>query len=113
MKVVLMPPREVIYQRCDDRLNRMIDDGVLDEIASLPPLDPVLPALRALGVPPLRAYLAGGVLLDDALAQAKTGTRQYAKRQMTWFRNQFSDWHHIDEKEIERMLEFIFSKITS
>ena len=87
----------------------MIEAGALDEVAALPPVDPALPALRALGVPPLQSYLAGEISLDDAIVRAKTGTRQYAKRQMTWLRNRFGNWRTLGEKETERIIDFIFS----
>ena len=91
----------------------MMQTGVLDEVAALPPADPNLTALKALGVPQLRAALTGEMAMDDAVALAKTATRQYAKRQMTWFRNQCRDWDIIDEKQTERIVDLIFAKITS
>ena len=111
-KAVLMPPRDVLYQRCDDRFDSMMTSGALDEVAALPPGSPDMPAFKALGVPELQDHLAGNLALDEAIALAKTATRQYAKRQMTWFRNRFAAWDRLNEQEIEKIAEIIFSKIT-
>lgn len=111
-KFVLLPPRDWLYERCDRRFDLMMEAGALDEVAALPPADPNLTALKALGAPQLRAALAGEMAMDEAVALAKTATRQYAKRQMTWFRNQCRDWNVIDEKQTERIVDLIFAKIT-
>lgn len=110
-KLLLMPPRDWLYERCDRRFDLMMERGALDEVRTLPPLDANLPALKALGVAPLRAHLEGACSLEEAVGQAKTATRQYAKRQLTWFRNQCTDWPATDEKESERIIDFIFSEI--
>lgn len=110
-KVVLMPPRDWLYERCNRRFDLMMHQGALDEVRALPPADENLPGLKALGVLPLRDYLAGDCTLEDAIERAKATTRQYAKRQMTWFRNQCADWPQIDEKESESIINIIFSKI--
>ena len=62
-------------------------------------LDPDLPAMKAIGVKELGDFLADRVSLDEAMAQAKTRTRQYAKRQMTWMRNQMADWDWVDPEQ--------------
>jgi len=66
----------------------MIEAGALDEVASLDRFDGDLPALKAVGVPDLRRHLRGEVDLETAVARAQTATRQLAKRQTTWFKNQ-------------------------
>ncbi|MDX1581519.1 MAG: tRNA dimethylallyltransferase, partial [Alphaproteobacteria bacterium] len=112
-RFVLNPPRRLVYERCEDRLAQMIRQGALDEVAALPEgLPSDLPALKALGVPEIRAYLAGELELAEAQQLVATGTRQFAKRQMTWFRNQFSDWEFLWEQESEKMIELIVNKIT-
>ena len=110
---MLLPPRDWLYERCDRRFDQMMQAGALGEVAALPPADPNLTALKALGVPQLRAAIAGEMVMDEAVTLAKTATRQYAKRQMTWFRNQCRDWNAIDEKQTERIVDLIFAKITS
>lgn len=89
---LLMPPREELYAACDARFLRMIKKGALDEVGSLlaRKLDPSLPSMKILGVPELAAHLRGEISLDQAIALAQQHTRNYAKRQTTWFRNQWS-----------------------
>ena len=72
----------------------MMSQGALDEVAALCErrLDPLLPVMRAHGVPGLIAYLDGKLSLDDAVARGKADTRAYAKRQVTWFRHQMEGW---------------------
>jgi tRNA dimethylallyltransferase len=88
------PPREVLYSRCDARLEAMIEAGALDELRRLAELrlSADEPVLRALGVRPLMAHLDGVLSLDAALADAKTETRRYAKRQLTWARSNMIAW---------------------
>lgn len=96
--VAIVPPREALYQGCDLRLDRMIDDGALDEVAMLMArgLDRGLPAMKALGVDPFAAQLRGEISAAEALEQAKADTRRYAKRQVTWLRHQSPDWPRIE-----------------
>jgi tRNA dimethylallyltransferase len=95
--VVLDPPRAELYDRCDARLGLMVQQGALDEVAAMEArgLDPSLPALKAIGYRELAAHLRGEISLDQALDAARQETRRYAKRQMTWFRNQTPDWERI------------------
>jgi len=95
--VVLEPPRDLLYRRCDARLEAMIEQGALDEVRALMArgLNPALPAMKAVGVRELAAYLAGETTLPQALEAAQRETRRYAKRQMTWFRNQTPGWPRI------------------
>lgn len=94
VRVVLTPEREALYARCDARFDSMMEVGALEEARSIcaMQLDGTLPATRALGLRHLLQHLGGEVSLDDAAALAKRDTRRYAKRQMTWFRNQMPDW---------------------
>lgn len=97
-RVALMPPREELYGSCDARFEAMLDSGAMDEVERLVAQDlaPDLPAMKAIGVAALAAHLAGKVQLDDAIAQAQKQTRNYAKRQMTWIRNQMADWPKVE-----------------
>ncbi len=87
--IVLMPPRAPLYAACDARFRAMIAAGALDEVRGLLArgLDPALPVMKALGVPPLRRHLAGEIDLAAAIALAQRDTRRYAKRQLTWLRH--------------------------
>ena len=92
--VALWPPREVLYARCDSRFDGMVAAGGLDEVRELKALglDPALPAMKALGVRQLMSYLDGECDLETALEDARTWTRRYAKRQMTWQRSNMISW---------------------
>lgn len=97
-KLLLMPDRKVVHERINRRFERMIGEGAVEEVQALlaRQLDPGLPAMKAIGVPQLAAYLSGELALEDAIERAKAATRQYAKRQGTWFRNSFDDsWEQI------------------
>ena len=100
-KVLIAPERETLYARCDLRFDRMIEAGALAEARAIAALnlDPSLPAMRAVGAPELLAHLRGEITLDEATAAARQATRNYAKRQMTWMRNQMKDWPRIDPFE--------------
>jgi len=91
------PPRETLYARCDARLDLMLEAGALAEVERLAALrlDPGLPAMRALGIRPLLAHIQGMLTLDAALADAKTETRRYAKRQLTWARRNIIAWQTV------------------
>ncbi|NCC03904.1 MAG: tRNA (adenosine(37)-N6)-dimethylallyltransferase MiaA [Proteobacteria bacterium] len=88
---LLMPPRDDLYVRCDARFLKMVERGALDEVQTLLTLnlDADKPAMKILGVPELAKYLRGACSLDDAIAAAQQATRNYAKRQVTWFKNQW------------------------
>lgn len=92
--VVLEPDREALYARCDARLHAMIEAGALEEVRALMArrLDPLAPVMKAVGVRELAAHLRGELTLAEAVALAQQETRRYAKRQLTWFRNQTPDW---------------------
>jgi len=97
-RMALEPPRDWLYARCDARFDQMLTGGALGEVAALMKrgLDPSLPAMKALGVRELADHLAGHLTLAEASERAKMLTRRYAKRQMTWMRNQMSDWPRLD-----------------
>lgn len=93
--IILLPPRDWLRERCDLRLEQMFATGGIEEVAALMDrqLSPDLPVMRAIGVPQVIAYLRGELSRDQALTQAQAATRQYAKRQYTWFRHQPpTDW---------------------
>lgn len=84
--VTLVWPREVLHERIAQRARQMLAAGVLDEVRALPPLGPT--AEKAIGLRELRAHLAGELSLEQALERMVVATRQYAKRQGTWFRRE-------------------------
>jgi tRNA dimethylallyltransferase len=87
---LLLPPRDWLRDRCDQRFAQMLEQGAIDEVEALlaRQLDPRLPVMRAIGVPEIADHLAGRIDRDMLTARATAATRQYAKRQYTWFRQQ-------------------------
>lgn len=88
----LDPPRPALYAQIDRRFRGMLDRGALDEAARFAGLGlaPELPVGKALGLRELLDHLSGAVSLDDAVARAQQASRNYAKRQVTWFRHQLA-----------------------
>ncbi|WP_244513320.1 tRNA (adenosine(37)-N6)-dimethylallyltransferase MiaA [Devosia insulae] len=96
-RLVLNPDRELLRQRIAQRFETMFSAGAVEEVEALLALelDPSLPAMKAIGVPEITAMLAGELEQDVAIERAVIATRQYAKRQRTWFRNRMADWNWI------------------
>ena len=95
--MLIEPDRADLYARCDARMTAMVRTGALDEARALIArgLDPSLPAMKAVGLRELAQHLDGMTTLDEAVAAAQRETRRYAKRQLTWFRNQTPDWERV------------------
>lgn len=109
----LDPPRNILYAHCDHRFRAMMAHGALDEVRALLDLrlDPALPAMKALGVPEL-ARLAGGSMTEiQAVEAAQRATRNYAKRQLTWFRHQLEKPEVVSTQLSERIFDEIFAKV--
>lgn len=100
MALVVAPERETLYAACDARFDQMLAQGALAEAATVKAMNlpPAAPGLKALGAPELFAHLDGEFTLQEAAARAKTATRHYAKRQLTWMRNQMADWRRVDPR---------------
>lgn len=99
--IVLLPPRDWLYERCDRRFSLMLDAGAIGEVEALISrnLQDDRPIMRAIGVPEIRALLADEIDKETAIEQAQTATRRYAKRQYTWFRNQSPpSWPQFEEE---------------
>ena len=115
---VLNPDREALYEAIDRRFVQMVQGGALEEVNALSRMDlpAQAPALKALGVQELLSHLAGDIDLGAAIAASQQSSRRYAKRQMTWFRNQLpaANFISIDsnfQTSMERILSEIFSVI--
>jgi tRNA dimethylallyltransferase len=93
----LAPERGELYARIDARFATMLSAGALDEVARLASrrLDPLLPAMKAHGVPALIRHLNGELTLDEATEIGRADTRHYAKRQFTWFRHQLPEFEWV------------------
>jgi tRNA dimethylallyltransferase len=103
----LAPEREALYPRIDRRFDAMLNAGALDEVARLAArqLDPLLPAMKAHGVPPLMKYLKGEIVLQEAAEIGRADTRHYAKRQFTWFRHQLPEFAWVKPEEAREWME--------
>jgi tRNA dimethylallyltransferase len=107
VKVFLMPDRDELAHRIDARFDAMMAAGALDEVRALAArkLNPSLPAMKAHGVPWLIRHLTGEVTLAAAIEHAKLETRQYTKRQATWFRNQLPEFEWIAPADAQSAVE--------
>jgi tRNA dimethylallyltransferase len=88
--LILLPPRDWLYRRCDERFERMSEGGAVEEVQALLArgLNPNLPVMRAIGVREIGAFLSGELTREEAIAAGQQATRRYAKRQYTWFAHQ-------------------------
>lgn len=107
--IVLAPDRAALYRRCDARFDEMLADGALEEAEAVRARDlPAhLPGMKALAAPELIAHLDGALSLDEARSRAKTATRRYAKRQLTWARNQMPGWPRVATSDVATALAAI------
>ncbi len=108
--VVLLPEREWLYERCDRRFAAMLDNGAVAEVEALlrRGLSPSLPVMRAIGVPEIAAMLRGEISREHALALGQQATRQYAKRQYTWFRHQPpQEWKRVETEDCDTTALFV------
>ena len=109
-KVFLVPDRTELHCRIDARFDDMLAAGALAEVRALDArgLDPLLPAMKAHGVPWLRRHLRGEITLQEAAEGAKQDTRRYTKRQLTWFRHQMPGWTRTEpEAALQAVLELV------
>ncbi|MEO6717835.1 MAG: tRNA (adenosine(37)-N6)-dimethylallyltransferase MiaA [Novosphingobium sp.] len=106
---ILLPDRDWLYRRCDGRFAIMLERGAIGEVEALlaRKLDPALPVMRAIGVSELANWLRGSCSLDEVLAAGAQATRNYAKRQYTWFRRQPPpEWQRLESSNIKCSVHF-------
>jgi tRNA dimethylallyltransferase len=111
--VVLLPERDGLYRRCDLRFEQMLEGGAVAEVEALLArgLSPALPVMRAIGVREISGWLRGEWSRDEALARGQRATRNYAKRQYTWFRGQTAEhWFKVSTQNygIDDIFETLF-----
>ena len=111
VRISVMPPREYLHERINRRFSAMMDGGAKAEVTALAArqLDPSLPVMKAIGVREIMAFQAGDIDEDRAIELASRDSRRYAKRQMTWIRNNFHAEIILEKKFSERNLQEIFS----
>ncbi len=110
-RFVISPPRAELHRRIDLRFDRMLEAGAMEEVAALAGLDPAQPAAKILGLRELWAVQAGTMSLTEARAAAQAATRQYAKRQLTWFRHRMADWTWVETASLSNFLTEIMSQL--
>ncbi|SDS86453.1 tRNA dimethylallyltransferase [Bradyrhizobium canariense] len=105
--VFLAPERDALYARIDARFDAMLAAGALEEVAALGArhLDPLLPAMKAHGVPALIRHLDGEITRQEAAEVGRSDTRHYAKRQFTWFRHQLPEFEWVKPEEARGWLD--------
>ena len=109
---VLLPPRDLVYARCDARFVQMLESGAVAEVEALLArgLDPLLPVMGAIGVREIAGWQYGSWDRDGAIAMGQQNTRNYAKRQYTWMRNQSpADWLRVEAEDYD--VETIFASL--
>lgn len=113
MTHVIMPPRHILYKRCDQRFDNMLEQGAVEEVTQLAArnLDPDVPAMKALGVPELLSLVREEATLKEARELAQMQTRRFAKRQCTWFRNQIKHLEIHSAQYSESLRDQIYNKI--
>jgi tRNA dimethylallyltransferase len=98
-KIVVLPERTLLHSRIDRRFEAMLAGGAVEEVRALLALklSPDMPVMKAIGVQQIAAMLRGEMSEAEVIASGSAATRQYAKRQMTWFRNQLDEsWQRIE-----------------
>ena len=105
----LAPEREELYARIDARFGAMLQAGALEEVERLAArnLDPLLPAMKAHGVPALIRHLNGEITREQAAETGRADTRHYAKRQFTWFRHQLPEFEWVRPEAARSWLETV------
>jgi tRNA dimethylallyltransferase len=109
LALFLAPERETLYARIDARFDAMLNGGAFEEVERLAArqLDPLLPAMKAHGVPPLLRHLKGEITLEETAEIGRADTRHYAKRQFTWFRHQLPEFAWVKPEDAQGWLERI------
>jgi tRNA dimethylallyltransferase len=95
-RFVIAPPRAELHRRINHRFDTMLVDGAVDEAVQLSSVDSSKPAAKILGLRQLQALSTGAMAVDEARSSAQAATRQYAKRQLTWFRHRMADWQWLE-----------------
>ena len=108
-RLCLRPPRAWLQARCDARFDQMMAQGALDEVRALAglELDPKVPVMGALGVRPLLRHLNGEAAIEAAVADGKSETRRYIKRQETWFNTYISSWNNVKLEQYINKCDFL------
>ncbi len=110
MRFLILPPRETLYAKINERFERMVEQGGMNEAKNVYAQyghKTDLPMLKAIGLSHLLRHLGGELNYVSAIDLAKRDTRRFAKRQMTWFRNQCRDWTHVEAIDVKNTAQFV------
>jgi tRNA dimethylallyltransferase len=111
-RFVISPPRDVLHDRINARFDAMLARGAMEEVAALEGLKLSPTAQKIIGLRELREVAEGAMPLDEAREKSKAATRQYAKRQVTWFRGRMADWNWIEEGSLSNNISHILSELS-
>jgi len=102
-------PRDILYDNCNNRFLKMLENNVMDEIKYLEKnnIDLNLTSMKSLGIPELRSYFRDEITLGSAIEKAQQSTRRYAKRQVTWFKNQLPELREVDQADLPNIIDQI------
>ena len=112
-RFVIAPPRDELYARIDARFDNMVEQGAIAEAIRIAALSPAPSAAKILGLRELAAAHRGEMSFEEAKSAAKTASRQYAKRQLTWFRNRMADWEWIEAARTSEIVDKMLAEIPS
>ncbi len=110
-RFVLSPPRDVLHERINARFDKMLARGALEEAKSLEGIRLSPTAAKIIGLRELQSVAEGGLSIDEAGERSKSATRQYAKRQLTWFRRRMADWNWLEQQELSNILPVMISSL--
>ena len=113
IKIILKSSRETLYKNCDIRFDKMIKKGAIEEVELLikKKLPKNTPIMKAIGVKEISSYLEKTITLDEAGNLIKFRTHQYAKRQLTWARNQMITWEEVSTQDSDSFIDKIIKKL--
>jgi tRNA dimethylallyltransferase len=110
-RIVIMPPREMVHDRLNARFDGMIERGALEEAKALEGIRLSPTAAKIIGLRELQSVAEGALPMEEARELSKAGTRQYAKRQLTWFRRRMTDWNWLEQQELGNILPVMMDKL--
>jgi tRNA dimethylallyltransferase len=108
-RFVISPPRDVLHDRINARFDAMLAKGAMEEVAALEGLKLSPTAEKIIGLRELREVAEGTTPLAEAVEKSKAATRQYAKRQVTWFRGRMADWNWLEDVNSSNNISNILS----
>jgi tRNA dimethylallyltransferase len=110
-RFVLSPPRDELHKRIDARFDTMLAAGAREEARALEGIALSATASKIIGLRELQAVEEGAQSLEEGSSRAKAATRQYAKRQLTWFRRRMAEWNWLEVQELSNILPLLSAQL--